>query len=206
MPAFMLATVITTWLKNASGPWLYVLAFVLTFAETGTMLFFIPGEVTLIVAGVAAGAGSLNVVVLVALACIAAVSGDALGFWIGRRYGRRLQTSRLGRKMDPETWGRAEDLIRRRRGVIVLVGRWIGLLRAIMPATAGLSGMRYRREFLLWDLPGAISWASVCVLLGYVLGDNAEAIVQRIGWVIAGVAALLAIAWWLKRRSSAKSH
>lgn len=200
MPPVTLATVLDTWVKNVSGPWLYVVTFLLTFAETGTMLFFIPGELTLIVAGVAAGAGGLNVVLLVAIACIAAVFGDGVGFWIGRRYGRKLQTSRLGRKMAPETWSRAEDLIRRRRGVIVLVGRWVGLLRSIMPATAGLSGMRYRREFLLWDIPGAVSWAAGCVILGYFLGDNAGAIVHRIGWIIAGGALLAGLVWWIKHR------
>lgn len=200
----MLASTITNWIKDASGPWLYVLAFILTFAETGSLLFFIPGEFTLIIAGVAAGAGGINVLVLLVIGCIGAIVGDACGFWIGRRFGKRLQTSSLGRRLGAQNWAKAEDLIRRRRGLIVLVGRWIGFLRAIMPATAGMTGMQYRKEFLHYDVAGAVSWASVCVLLGYWLGDRAEQIVHKIGWV-ALIGAVVAVGYvFVKRRSGPK--
>ena len=202
--ATVLASTITKWIKDGSGPWLYVLAFVLTFAETGSLLFFIPGEFTLIIAGIAAGAGGINVVVLLLIGCAAAVLGDALGFWIGRRFGKRLQTSSLGRRFGAENWVKAEVLIRRRRGLIVLVGRWIGFLRAIMPATAGMTGMRYRKDFLRYDVAGAVSWASVCVLLGYWLGDRAEQVVQKIGWFGLGGAAVAIGYVLVKRHAGAK--
>lgn len=188
------------WIESVSGPWVYVIAALLTFAETATLLFFIPGEVTLIVAGITAGAGDVNVVVLVVVACVAAVAGDGVGFWIGRRYGPRLVTSRLGSKLPEHHWHRAEDLIRRRKGLIVLVGRWIGFLRAIMPASAGMSGMSYRREFLPYDLVGACSWATLCVLGGWWLGEDAEKLVHYIGYVAVAVAVLLLVVLVVKRR------
>lgn len=169
------------WLENFSGPWLYAVVVVLTFAETGTLFFLIPGEIGLLVAGAAAGVGKLNLVAMVVLACSAALLGDATGFAIGRRYGPRLRETWLGRKLAEEHWTRADDLVRRRRGLIVLVGRWVGFLRAIMPATAGMSGMKYRREFLPWDMAGAISWASLCVVGGYKLGDNWESLAAKLG-------------------------
>ena len=182
-------------IETVSGPWLYLVAGLLTFAETGTLFFLVPGEVGLLVAGAAAGAGDLNLYVMLIVANVAAILGDATGFTIGRRFGPNLQHSRLGRKVGEPNWQRAEHLIQRRKGVVVLVGRWIGFLRAIMPATAGMSGMSYR-SFLPWDLAGCVSWASLCVIGGYVLGDNwtkLAAQLGKLGWVLlaAAVVALL---------------
>ncbi len=205
MTALILASAITSWIKKASGPWLYVLAFILTFAETGTMLFFVPGEITLIVAGIAAGTGGINILMLLVVGIVAALLGDAFGFAVGRRYGRRLQTSRLGRKLGDDSWRRAEDLITRRKGLIVLVGRWVGFLRAIMPATAGMTGMNYKKDFLPYDVVGAVSWAVVCMLGGYWLGDKAEAIVQKIGWVAGGAAVVALVYILVKRRKNASA-
>ena len=189
---------ITKFIRSASGPWVYVLAFVMTFAETGSLLFFIPGEITLVLAGVAASTGEVNVLAVVVVGCVAAVLGDATGFWIGRRFGPKLRTSRLGSKMGADQWDRAERLIRKQRGVIVLVGRWIGFLRAVMPATAGMAELNYKREFLPFDLVGAVSWASICVFGGYKLGEKAETYVAKAGWALAAVVVVLALVFALK--------
>ncbi len=195
------------WLNSISGPWLYVVAGVLTFAETGTLFFLVPGEVGLFVAGAAAGAGHLNVVLMAVIACVAAVAGDATGFWIGKRWGRRVQTTWLGTKLGPDNWTRAERLIVERRGMIILVGRWIGFLRAIMPASAGMAGMSYRR-FLPWDIAGAISWATLCVVGGYELGDNWKrlaSVVGKVGWGLAVLAAMVVAIVVLRRRRVQRS-
>ena len=205
----LIANMVTNWIQHFSGPWLYVIAFVLTFAETGTLLFFVPGEFTLIFAGIAASGGgagksSVNIVVLLVVACAAAILGDATGFLIGRRWGPRLRVSKLGSKLKEEHWNKAEDLIVRRKGVVVLVGRWVGFLRAIMPATAGMTGMNYKKDFLLFDVVGAISWASLCLLGGYKLGERAETVVKEIGWVVAGIAVaavVYSLVKWRRRRA-----
>jgi membrane-associated protein len=189
-------------IESVSGPWLYVVAGVLTFAETGTLFFLVPGEIALLVAGAAAGAGNLNLIVMLIVANVAALAGDATGFAIGRRYGPNLKRSWLGRKIGEGNWLRAEDLIRRRKGTIVLCGRWIGFLRAIMPATAGMTGMSYR-SFFPWDLVGCITWATTCVVGGYLLGENwvrlAEAL-GKAGWVVAALIALAVVAHFVRGR------
>jgi membrane protein DedA with SNARE-associated domain len=197
---------VARWLNHLSGPWLYAVVVVLTFAETGTLLFLVPGEIGLLVAGAAAGVGKLNLFAMVVLACMAALLGDATGFAIGRRFGPRLRDTWLGRKLGADSWHRADDLVRRRRGLIVLVGRWIGFLRAVMPATAGMTGMRYRREFLPWDIAGAVSWASICVIGGYKLGDNWESLAHKFGTVGLALAAVFVVLGgvafvWQHRRS-----
>ena len=191
-------------IQSVSGPWLYAVAGVLTFAETGTLFFLVPGEIGLLVAGTAAGAGNLNLAAMIVVANAAALAGDATGFAIGRRFGPRLRRSWLGRKIGAAHWQRAEDLIRRRRGIIVLVGRWIGFLRAIMPATAGMSGMSYR-SFLPWDIAGCVSWATLCVVGGYLLGDNWTTLaagIGKAGWALAAavVIAVVAQRLWRRRR------
>jgi membrane protein DedA with SNARE-associated domain len=202
----LLAAALTDRIEHAveavSGPWLYLLAGALTFAETGTLFFLVPGEVGLLVAGAAAGAGNLSLPVMLVVANLAAILGDAVGFTIGRRFGPNLQRSRLGRKIGHDHWQRAERLIQRRKGVIVLFGRWIGFLRAIMPATAGMSGMSYR-SFVPWDLAGCISWASVCVVGGYLLGDNWKTLasqLSKVGWVLLAVLVVAVVVHKLRKR------
>lgn len=194
------------WVEGISGPWLYVVVFVLAFAETGTLLFFVPGEFTLIFAGIAAGlsSGGVNVWIMVAVAICAAVLGDAVGFLIGVRYGERVKASALGRKLGAENWAKAELLIRRRKGLVVLVGRWLGFLRAIMPATAGMSGMNFKKDFLPYDVIGAASWAGLCVLGGYKLGDRAETIIKYIGWVAIGAVVVGIVAFFVKKKYAGK--
>ncbi len=197
------ANPVIKWIEGVSGPWLYAVAGVLAFAETGTLLFFVPGEFTLILAGIATQKGGLSLPLMLVIGCAAAIAGDATGFWIGRKFGPKLQTSWLGRKLGVENWKKSEDLMRRRRGVIVLVGRWIGFLRAIMPATAGMSGLNYKKDFLVYDVVGAVSWATLCILGGWKLGEKAEQIVKQIGWVAVG-AFVLAVAWFAKKKLTAK--
>lgn len=190
MVAVAVAERIQSLLESVSGPWLYVVVGVLTFAETGTLLFIVPGEIGLFIAGAAAGAGNLNLALMLTIAISAAVIGDVTGFTIGRRLGPRMRYSRLGAKLGDHNWERAQHLIQRRRGLVVFVGRWVGFLRAIMPATAGMSGMSYR-AFLPWDIAGAVTWASVCVVGGYILGDNWQELADSLGYV--GIAAAVAL-------------
>ena len=197
---------IREWVEGISGPWLYVVVFLLAFAETGTLLYFVPGEFTLIFAGIAAGlsSGGVNVWVMMAVGISAAIIGDAVGFLIGARYGERVKASALGQKLGAENWAKAEALIRRRKGLIVLIGRWLGFLRAIMPATAGMAGMNYKKEFLPYDIVGAVSWAGLCVYGGYKLGDRAETIIKYIGWVAAGVVVVGVIALIAKKKLASR--
>lgn len=193
-------------LQNLAGPWLYVLALLMPFAETGTLLgVIVPGEVTLLVAGAVAGAGDVNLLLLVVLANVGSLLGDACGFWIGRRYGDRIKASWPGRRIGEANWDRAEGLIHRRKGTIILVGRWLGFLRAIMPATAGMTGMRYR-DFLPWDIAGCVSWATLCTVGGYLLGDNWQELAHALGWVtwvLAGAAVVAVVLHKVRGRGSA---
>jgi membrane-associated protein len=196
---------VQTFLEGVSGPWLYVVTFIITFAETGTLLFFIPGEFTLLFAGAAAGAGSANLGVLIFVGIAAALLGDFVGFHLGSRYGDRIRSSKIGRRIPASSWDKTQSLIKRRKGLIVLVGRWVGFVRAVMPASAGMSGMKYK-DFLPWDVAGAASWATLCVFIGFQLGDNIEKIetwISRGGYLIVGV---LTVGWFVKHSLSKRAE
>ncbi len=180
------------WLARVPPPSLYVIAFIMTFAETGTLLFFIPGEVTLLFVGAAAAQGDVKLVWLIAVAIVAALLGDATGFHLGQRFGPRLKSSWVGRRLSAESWSRAERLVVERKGLIVLMGRWIGFLRAIMPASAGMSGMKFA-QFLPYDIVGAVSWATTCVVGGYLLGENFSKLESWLGRGGSLVGALIVI-------------
>ena len=150
----------------------YVLVFALPFVECSLFVgFLFPGETALLLAGVLAARGEVDLVLLCVLAVAGAVLGDTVGYLVGRRYGAAVQSSRLGRVVGPRRWAVAEQFLRRRGGPAVLLGRFTALLRALVPSAAGMSGVPYR-TFLLWNAVGGVIWASGAVVAGYLAGAS----------------------------------
>jgi membrane-associated protein len=109
---------------------------------------------------------------------------------------------RRQRKLDA-----AQEFLRRRGGSAVFLGRWTAFFRAVMPALAGLSGMRYR-VFLPWNAVGGIAWGATAVTAGYLAGQSYHRVEKWLGRGAAGVVALVvvvAIAVWAVRRHRAGS-
>lgn len=175
-------------LANAASPWGYVFVGLLATLEAAAFVgLVIPGETALIIGGFLAYQGKANVYVMMGVAAAGAVVGDSIGYEIGRVFGPSLRSSRLGRKVGEERWQRAEDYLDRRGGRAIFFGRFIGVLRALVPTVAGLTRMRYR-TFLGWNAAGGIIWAPSFVVLGYVGGSSYKR-VER----IAGRAALVLV-------------
>ncbi|MEV7381265.1 DedA family protein [Streptomyces lydicus] len=135
-----------------------------------------PGETILIAAGIYAGAGRLNIVAVAALAFVAAVAGDNVGYLIGRSGGRAF-VHRWGRYvfLTPERFHRAEEFFTRNGGKIVTVARFIEGLRQVNGIIAGTSGMPWRR-FLAFNALGAALWVGLWVTLAYQAGTHITAI------------------------------
>ncbi len=140
----------------------------------------VPGESTLIVAAVYAGAGQLNVVAVAAVALVAAVVGDNIGFLIGRFGGREL-VLRWGRYvfLTPRRLATAEDFFARHGGQVVVVARFIEGLRQANGILAGMSEMRWRR-FLAFNLLGASLWVGLWTGVGYAAGNNINVIYPQV--------------------------
>ncbi|HUR51280.1 MAG TPA: DedA family protein [Mycobacteriales bacterium] len=170
---------------------LYLTVFALPFLEASVFLGFVfPGETALVIGGVLASQGRVSLGTVLVLAVVGAIAGDAVGYAVGRRWGRGLQASRLGRKVGEQRWASTERFLRRRGAPAVFFGRWTALLRAMVPSAAGMAGLPYR-TFALWNALGGTLWAVTCVGGGYLAGDVIGNYVSHAGWVIAAIALVL---------------
>jgi membrane protein DedA with SNARE-associated domain len=156
-----------------------------------------PGEAALIAAAVLASQGKLEIELVIAIAAAAAIVGDNVGYFLGRRYGRRLM-ERPGRtKVRRQVaLARGEQLFDRHGAKAVFLGRWVALLRIWAAWLAGIAGMRWR-SFLLWNALGGIGWALFFGLLGYYGGEAAAELVARVGVGLAIAAGAAAIGAWI---------
>lgn len=184
----------------------YLVIAVLAFAEAAVFVgLVLPGETALFLGGVLAFQGNIQLGILIAVAVVAAVVGDSVGYEIGRHLGPAMKRSRLGRWIGADRWSRAEDAVARRGVTAVVAGRWVGVLRALVPAVAGASGMPYRR-FLAANAVGGVLWAAAVATLGFAAG---AAWTQVQGWLaLAGPVVLVGVVGWfaiqhLRRRSAA---
>jgi undecaprenyl-diphosphatase len=156
-------------LGNSLGQWAYLLVAFMAMAETAAFIGFIaPGEFAVIFGGVLAGEGTLSIELLIGIVWASVIAGDSIGFLIGRRFGRGFAV-RHGPKvrLTEERLQKVEGYFARHGGKTIFIGRWIGLVRPLMPFTAGASGMSYRR-FLPYDVLGAGTWGATFCLLGFI--------------------------------------
>lgn len=198
---------VTSWLGGLSGPVVYAVVGGLVFCEDALFFgFVLPGETAVVLGGALASQGKVSVVWLAAVVVLAAVAGDFAGYEVGRRAGPALLTARPLRRHRDRV-DSARDLIRRRGGAAVFVGRFVAFLRAIMPALAGVSRMP-GRTFVPFNAAGGLVWGVGFTLLGYFAGHAYSRIEHVAGEVIAIVVAAVvvvgAVVWRLRRRRSGR--
>lgn len=159
-------------LAELASPWGYVIVGVLALLEASAMIgLVVPGEAALLVGGFLASQHKAELPVMMLVGAVGAIVGDSIGYEIGKHLGPSLRRSRLGHWVGDERWHRAEDYLNRHGGRAVFLGRFVGVLRAMVPTIAGLSGMPYR-IFLPWNAAGGLVWAPGFVLLGYAAGGS----------------------------------
>ncbi|WP_327111451.1 DedA family protein [Streptomyces sp. NBC_01341] len=178
-------------LIEAAGWWSYAVVFLLTAAETSAFVgLLIPGETAVLIAAAIAGRGDLNGPLLAVVVVAGAVTGDHLGFALGRRCARRPARGR-GRAFSGGTRsGRTSAFLRRHGGAAVFTGKFVGFVRTFLPYAAGFSGMPYRR-YVLYSTAASVVWGTGSVLLGYYAGAAAIEFVHSTG--LAGAGALAAV-------------
>jgi membrane protein DedA with SNARE-associated domain len=166
----------------------------------------LPGETAVIFAGLAAGAGRLDIVLVIVLAAAAAIVGDNIGFVIGRRGGRAL-LERPGRFYEERQRVLAigDPFFERHGPKAVFFGRWITGLRVWASWLAGASTMRWR-SFLFWNALGGVMWATSVALAAYYGGKGVEHALSYIGLygvIVAAVLAAIGLAiYWRRRRGA----
>ena len=174
-------------LGGSLDPWGYVLVFVAAAAESAAFTgLFVPGETIMLLAGFLCWRGDLDLGVTMACAVSGAIIGDSIGYEIGRHLGHRIHDSFIGQWVGRERWDRARAYLRRRGGRAVFFGRFIGILRALVPAVAGDARLPYH-TFLAWNAAGGLIWGIVHVGIGYIAGDSYRAVERQVGrasWIL----------------------
>ncbi len=186
------------------GIWGYWLVFLLTFLEASAFVgLLVPGEVTLLIAGLLASQGVFNLYILIVLAAAAAILGDTAGYTIGKYGGLRF-LRRYGRYffIKEHHLELARRYFKKHGGKTILLGRFVGILRSLAPVMAGISNMPYHL-FAIYNVIGGIVSVTALLLLGYFFGESWELIDKVLGWggVVAFMMVLtVAAAWLLIRR------
>lgn len=185
-------------LSDTLGTWTYALVAGLAFLETGAFVGLVaPGETAVVLGGVVAANGEVELALMLLLVWVAAALGDFASFVLGRKLGRRFLITRGPRfGVTPPRLARVERFFAKHGPKAILVGRFVGIVRAVAPFLAGSSGMRLR-AFLPWSLLGTLAWAATFTLVGYLFHRSFSAAADHVthaAFALAVVAAL-ALAW-----------
>jgi membrane-associated protein len=185
----------------------YVVIAAIVFAETGLLLgFFLPGDSLLVTAGLLAGTGLLNIWLLGLLLMVAAISGQSLGYAIGKAAGPRLFTREDSLLFKRSHLLRAHEFYEKYGAKTVVIARFMPILRTFVPVVAGAAQMNFR-TYTIFNVIGATLWVWGMLLTGFLLGRYIPGIGKHIDIVIIVVILLSlmpgAIAWLRHRRSPA---
>jgi membrane protein DedA with SNARE-associated domain len=163
-----------------------------------------PGETAIIAGSAYAGSGHFNIFLVASVAFFAAVIGDSIGYFIGRRGGRPL-VHRFGKyvRLTPERFDKVEGFMNRQGPKVVVIARFVEGLRQFNGIVAGISGMPFPR-FLAWNALGAALWVGIWSTGGYLAGDHIEAIASAISKYVVLAAVLVVLGLigyvWFRRR------
>lgn len=163
--------VIIETLLAKGGLFVYTGLILIVFAETGLAVgFFMPGDSLLVVAGLFAAAGKLNLAILLSTLFVAAVVGDAVGYLTGARLGPRLFKRKKSLLFRPSHLQKAHSFYEKYGGKTIIIARFVPIVRTFAPIVAGAAEMPYRR-FVVFNVVGGFLWVTSMTLAGYFLGS-----------------------------------
>jgi len=149
----------------------YLGLFLIVFAESGLFFgFFLPGDSLLLTAGLFAYKGLLDIRILLPLLFTAAVLGDNVGYWFGRKAGPPLFKREKSLLFRPKNLIAARDFYDKHGGKTIILARFMPFIRTFAPIVAGAVEMPYRR-YIVFSLTGGLLWAIGVTLAGYALGS-----------------------------------
>jgi len=152
------------------GIWTYLILFVIICCETGLVIFpYLPGDSLLFIGGALAGAGFLNVVILIVTLIAAAVIGDSINYWIGHTLGMKVLEKKYS-FVKREHLEKTEEYFTKYGGLTIVIARFMPLIRTFAPFLAGVGKMSYR-WFFVYNVCGAVMWICAFILAGYFFGS-----------------------------------
>ena len=177
------------------GIFVYFGLIFIVFAETGLAVgFFLPGDSLLVVAGLFAATGKLNLAVLLITLFVAAVVGDAVGYYTGARLGPRIFKREKSLLFRPSHLLKAHAFYEKYGGKTIIIARFVPIVRTFAPIVAGAAKMPYR-NFVVYNVVGGFLWVFSMILAGYFLGNLLKSrfeidLEEHIEWVVIIVVAL----------------
>jgi membrane-associated protein len=195
---------------NVNALLAYTLVGLLVFAEDALFVgFVIPGETAAVLGGVVAEKGHVQLWLMILIVVLAAITGDTVGYEIGKHFGTRLLDARFLRRRHKKL-DNDRDFLRRRGGSAVFLGRFVAFFRAVMPALAGTSHMPYHR-FVAFNAAGGLVWGTAFVLLGFLAGNSYALVAKTVGRdlavVVLALVLLVVIVWRVrKHRKDRRTH
>jgi membrane-associated protein len=194
---------------QAYGAWVYALLFAIIFIETGVVVMpFLPGDSLLFVVGALAGAGLMNLPLVLSLLIAAAILGNQSNYAIGRYFGPRVFQWESSRFFNKQAFDQAHAFYEKYGGVTIVLARFMPFLRTFAPFVAGVAQMT-RSKFTFFDVTGGTLWVGSVTMAGYLFGNIpwVKAHLDKIIWgaiLIPGLLVLIG-AWRARRKQAAAS-
>ncbi len=170
--------------------------------ETSILIgLIVPGDTVVLVASTAV-ASPVEYFALVLVVIVGALCGESIGFGLGRYFGPKIRASRLGSRIGPSNWDRAEAYLAKRGGIAVFLSRFLPVLHSLIPLTVGMSPMRYR-TFMRWTVPACIIWAFAYVSVGSAAAGGYRELSQGLHWAgyvfVAVIAVFVVVVFVVKK-------
>jgi len=176
-------------LAQSMGSSLYVVLFLIVFAETGLVVTpFLPGDSLLFTVGAVCATGGIKIAVVIPLLIVAAVVGDAVNYAVGQRVGPAVFKSERSRLFNKQHLLRTQEFYDRYGGKTIIMARFVPIVRTFAPFVAGIGRMGYAK-FLAYNVIGAVAWVLVCVLAGWWFG-NLEVVRKHFELVLIAIIAI----------------
>lgn len=172
---------------------LFVLLILFAFLEAAAFVgFVLPGETSLLIGGVLAHSHVWSFWLFLICAILGAIAGDSVGYEVGKHFGARIKVNRLGCLVGEKRWRIAEHIFSKYHGGAIFFGRAQALLRALIPAMAGMHNVPYR-TFLKWNAAGGIVFSTIIVSLGYQFANSLTALEKYLKYWAIGFLTLVVI-------------
>ena len=180
---------------------LFILLILFAFAEAAAFVgFVLPGETSLLSGGVLAHSQVWPLWLFMICAIVGAIAGDSVGYEVGKHFGPRIKTTQFGKFVGEKRWKLAEHIFAKYHGGAIFFGRAQALLRALVPALAGMNKVPYR-TFLKWNAAGGVIFSSIVIVLGYEFANSLHVLEKYLKyWAIFFLIVVISVIMVLKNK------
>ena len=176
--------------------------------ETSILIgLVVPGDTIVIVASTAVD-GFVEYFALVFAVILGALTGESIGFGLGRFFEPRIRASRLGHRIGEKNWIRAENYLDRRGGIAVFISRFLPVLHSVIPLTVGMSTMTYRK-FMTWTVPATVIWTFAYVSVGTFAAGSFRDLLDRLhyaGYIFVAIIAVFIVVVFIVKKLLERSE